>query len=103
MKNIPKITHVVVFIFMAMWFMPQKDIEGVVRLVGTSLFPSLILETDDGDVYYIDESLFDEFVQYQHLRVKVRARIKEEKFISDDYRNILIQKTIVDAKFLDFD
>ncbi len=98
MKNIPKITHVVVFIFMAMWFMPQKDIEGSVRLVGTALFPSLILETDSGEVYYIDDALFDEFVVYQHLTIKIRAKVNNVEFESIDGDNTIIHPTIIEAK-----
>ena len=85
----------VVLMLLFMWpmFTPQTEIEGRVRLVGTALFPELVISTKDGVDYVFEKKLFEEFNIYQNQTITIRATVKEEKLrLADGSKEFTVLK-----------
>ncbi len=80
-------------IFMWPIFTPQTKIEGRVRLVGTALFPELVITTKEGIDYVFEKELFEEFNPYQNQTITIKATIKKEKLqLADGSKEFTIFK-----------
>ncbi len=102
MKNISKIANILVIVFMAMFIAQGTEIEGRIRLTGTSLFPTLVLTTADDVTYYFDDELMEDFVEYQHQIVKIYAtKIENEERKLADGSRTFIRPTIYKVEFLE--
>ncbi len=97
-----RITHVLVFIFMAMFVAQGTEIEGRVRLTGTSMFPTIQIVTADNTTYYVDDELFEQFIELQHKTVKINAiKIEDEIWELADGSKTFVRPTIYEATLIE--
>ncbi len=101
MKRICTITRVIIFIFLALLSFPNTEIEGQVRLVGTSYFPGIVITTSTDKSYYFSDELFDTFIVYQNKTIKIKAKVEEEKIEFADGSTPVILSTIYEAEILE--
>lgn len=85
---------------MFLWFTPEIEIKGNVRLVGTPLFPILVISGEDGIDYYFHDDLFDEFRLYNNKAIKIKAKVKDKKTELADGSKIFITPTIYKASII---
>lgn len=72
------IKYLYIFVFILTIFSRKENITGTVRVVGTSIFPNVVISTEDRD-YYFDEKFFDEYAKYNGHIITIEAKVKKEK------------------------
>lgn len=96
MKN--KIIKIIsISVLSIFFFFPKQEISGTVKLVGTAIFPRLVI-TDDEKNYYFDKKFFEEYKNYVGKTITIKARVKKEtlwladrSFSFDEYIIIWIE------------
>ncbi len=102
MRRFNRFANVLIVIFMALFIAQGTEIEGVVRLTGTSLFPSIVISTQDGKDYYVDDELFEQFAELQHRTVVLNVtKLEEETWELADGSTTFIRPTIYEAEILE--
>lgn len=96
-KNIIKYFYVFMFVFFFLIFAKKEDITGRIRVVGTSIFPELVISTDEID-YYFDKKLFDKFIKYEGENITIEAKVKKETLWLADKSKSFDRYTIKWAK-----
>ena len=90
----------ILILFMWPIISPQTKIEGRIRLVGTALFPELVITTEDKIDYVFDKELFEEFNAYQNQIITIKATVKKETLrLADGSKEFIVLK-ITKAEFL---
>ncbi len=102
MKYLKKYFQVFLLVFMAFFVTQPTELEGTVRLVGTSLFPSLVFTTPEGKDYFFDDELFNSFVEYQHRRLVLSITEMDDEIweLADGSRKF-VRPTIYKAEILE--
>lgn len=67
------------FILFFLIFAKKQIITGEIKIVGTYLFPNVVVSTDKID-YYFDKKFFEEYSKYQGKVITLEAKIKKERF-----------------------
>lgn len=80
-----------------MIFAKKEYITGTVRVVGTSIFPNVVISAEDRD-YYFDKKFFEEYAKYQGQVITIEAKIKKEKLWLADKSKSFDRYTIVWVK-----
>ena len=57
-KNIIKYSYVFMLVFFFLLFAKKQEITGTIRMVGTAIFPEIVITTEERD-YYFDKKFFD--------------------------------------------
>ncbi len=91
------IKYLYIFIFIFMIFAKKEYITGTVRVVGTSIFPNVVISAEDRD-YYFDKKFFEEYAKYQGQVITIEAKIKKEKLWLADKSKSFDRYTIVWVK-----
>ncbi|ASJ22526.1 MULTISPECIES: hypothetical protein [Brachyspira] len=76
-KNMIKYSYIGMCIFFFLIFAKKEDITGTVRMVGTSMFPDIVISTEERD-YYFDKKFFDEYAKYVGQNITVTAKVKKD-------------------------
>ncbi len=102
MSRFYRFANVLLVIFMALFISKGTEIEGVVRLVGTSIFPSVVITTQEGIDYYVDDELFEQFVEFQHRTIIINVtKLEEETLELADGSRTFVRPTIYEAEILE--
>lgn len=92
-----KFARILVVLQIFLWFIPEKEITGTVRLVGTQIFPSVVISSNDGKDYYFHKDLFSEFKPYNNKVITIKAKVKDKKTELADGSKVFIIPTIYKA------
>lgn len=84
-----------------LWFTPYTKIEGVLKTVGTSLFYNYVIDTTNGERYYIDKSIADDFKSRFGENIKLKAKVVKKKIRLADKSKTFTQLTIMEYKDLE--
>lgn len=70
-----------IFVFMIVFllFTKKEKITGEIRVVGTALFPNVVITTKENRDYYFDKKFFEEYAKYQGEIITIEAKIKKTK------------------------
>ena len=105
-ERMQKLLYKIMPIFLLVLFMwpimtPQIEIEGRIRLVGTAMFPELVITTDDDVDYVFEKELFETFNIYQNQTITIKATVKEEVLrLADGSKEFTVLK-ITKARLLE--
>ncbi|WP_300367776.1 hypothetical protein [Brachyspira sp.] len=91
------IKYLYVFIFIFMFFAKNEYITGTVRVVGTSIFPNVVISAEERE-YYFDKKFFEEYSKYEGKVITVEAKIKKETLWLADKSKSFDKYTIVWVK-----
>ena len=71
----------IIFVFMIVFllFTKKEKITGEIRVVGTALFPNVVITTKENRDYYFDKKFFEEYAKYQGEIITIEAKIKKTK------------------------
>ena len=73
-KNIIRYSYVFMLVFFFLIFAKKQDITGTIRMVGTSIFPEIVITTEERDYYLL--SIFYSFsllfLFYPHNSISVK-------------------------------
>jgi len=94
------LANVLLVLQMFLWFTPEIEIEGSVKLIGTPIFPTLVISGTDGIDYHFHEDLFDKFRPYNNKTIKIKAKVKDKKTELSDGSKIFITPTIYKASII---
>lgn len=75
-NNFLKSVSIISLLFI-MLLAKKQVITGEVRIVGTYLFPNVVISENNID-YYFDEDFFEEYSKYQGKIISIEARVKKE-------------------------
>lgn len=82
-------------IFILTFLLSKENLVGRVRLLGTEIFPDLVITTSEQKNYYFDKHLFNDYIQYLGKDISIRARVKKEKLWLADRSKSFYRYTIV--------
>ncbi|WP_157143191.1 hypothetical protein [Brachyspira pilosicoli] len=68
----------IISLLFIMLFAKKQVITGEVRILGTYLFPNVVISENNID-YYFDKDFFEEYSKYQGKVISVEAKVKKEK------------------------
>lgn len=75
-NNFLKSVSIISLLFI-MLLAKKQVIIGEVRIVGTYIFPNVVISENNID-YYFDEDFFEEYSKYQGKIISIEARVKKE-------------------------
>ncbi|TXJ41069.1 hypothetical protein [Brachyspira pilosicoli] len=75
-NNFLKSVSIISLLFI-MLLAKKQVIIGEVRVVGTYIFPNVVISENNID-YYFDEDFFEEYSKYQGKIISIEARVKKE-------------------------
>lgn len=75
-NNFLKSVSIISLLFI-MFLAKKQVIIGEVRVVGTYIFPNVVISENNID-YYFDEDFFEEYSKYQGKIISIEARVKKE-------------------------
>ncbi|EKV56571.1 hypothetical protein A966_09661 [Brachyspira hampsonii 30446] len=76
-KNIIKYSYIFMLVFFFMLFAKKEEITGTIRMVGTAIFPEIVITTEERD-YYFDKKFFDEYAKYVGQNITIKAKVKKD-------------------------
>ena len=75
-NNFLKSVSIISLLFI-MLLAKKQVITGEIRIVGTYLFPNVVISENNID-YYFDEDFFEEYSKYQGKIISIEAIVKKE-------------------------
>ena len=76
-KSIIKYSYVFMLVFFFLLFAKKQEITGTIRMVGTAIFPEIVITTEERD-YYFDKKFFDEYSKYVGQNMTITAKVKKD-------------------------
>ena len=95
--NTVKYSYIFIFIFFFLLFAKKEEITGNIRIVGTAIFPEIVLSTENID-YYFDKKFFNEYAKYDCQTITIEAKVKKETLWLADKSKSFDRYTIMWAK-----
>ncbi|MEI0580651.1 hypothetical protein [Brachyspira pilosicoli] len=90
----------IVSLLFIMLFAKKQVITGEVRVVGTYLFPNVVISENNID-YYFDKEFFEEYSKYQGKIISIEAKVKKEKLWLADKSKSFERYTIKWVKIIE--
>lgn len=100
-KQIIKMSYYIFMISFFLLFTPKQNIKGLIRMVGTAIFPELTIYTEDNKEYYFDKKFFDEFKPYVGKVINIEAKIQKKTLWLADRSKSFDRYTIMWVKKID--
>ncbi|MEI0531818.1 hypothetical protein R4I97_09680 [Brachyspira pilosicoli] len=76
-QKMRKYSCVFIFAFFFLLFAKKEEITGNIRIVGTAIFPEIVISTEQRD-YYFDKKFFNEYAKYDGQTITIEAKVKKE-------------------------
>ena len=93
-KNAVKYSYIFMFVFFFLLFAKKQEITGTIRMVGTSIFPEIVITTEERD-YYFDKKFFDEYAKYVGQNITIKAKVKKDTICLADRSKSFDRYTIM--------